>query len=147
MEQVSDWMIANPTTIGPDTPLIEAEWRMHADEIRHLPILDGGRLVGILTDRDVREAVPSGNRAVSVGELNYLVANLVAENAMRSPVITAGPDESIEAAAARMLEHRISCLPVVDGGSLIGILTTTDLLQALLDRLGSDRLQAPALSR
>lgn len=145
MHTVSDWMIASPTTVAPDTPLIEAEWRMHAEKIRHLPVLDdAGRLVGILSDRDVREAVPS-RESLSIGEMNYRVATLDADDAMRSPVITAHPDDLVDKAARTMLEHRISCLPVLDDDELVGILTTTDLLEALLERLGVERDQAPVL--
>lgn len=147
MERVSDWMIANPVTVSPETPLIEAEWSMSVEGVRHLPVVDGDRLIGILSDRDLREAIPAQGTTVSVLELNYLAAKLTAADAMSAPVVTTGPDDAIEDAARLVLEHRIGCLPVVDGRTVLGILTTTDLLRAFVDRLGADRLAAPALER
>lgn len=145
MELVSSWMIANPRTVTPDTPLMEADWIMQENDYRHLPVVEGGRLVGIVTDRDLRQASPSPATSLSVYEISYLLAKLTVDQVMSTPVRTVHPDDSVLEAASLMLEARISALPVVDEGDLVGILTTTDLLRALVERLSAEGLTATAL--
>src|SRR6185437_14025724 len=101
--------------------------------IRHLVVTsDGGELLGIVTDRDIRLNLPSQATSLSVWEMNYLLTRLTVEKVMTTSVITVGPDRSARDAAELMLDHRIGALPVVDGGRLIGIVTETDLLRAFV---------------
>lgn len=93
---------------------------MLAEGFKHLPVVDDGKLVGIITDRDIK-AHSHGLRATKVA------------NVMRTQLATLGPDATIEEAARLMLAKKIGCLPVVQDGRLVGILTRTDLLKALLD--------------
>ncbi|MEJ2665845.1 MAG: CBS domain-containing protein [Deinococcales bacterium] len=143
---VSDWMVADPVTVTPGTKLFEAQKLMRDGGFRRLPVVSSGRLVGIVTDRDLREAAPSKATSLSVFELNYLLSRLTVKDVMKTSVLTISPDDPIERAALLMNEHKISGLPVVDAGVVVGILTITDLLQAfvsLLDLQEGGRLTGP----
>jgi len=133
---VRDWMTKDPHTVPPSTPVMEAMQALREAGYRRLPVVKDGKLLGIVTDRDLKEATPSKATSLSVYELNYLLSKLTLKDVMRTPVITIGPDEAIEQAALTMEEHRVSGLPVVDRGAVVGILTITDLLRAFVDFLG-----------
>ena len=109
-------MSASPTTIGPDESLERARERMTAAKIRHLPVVEAHRLVGILSDLDL-----AGYRG-RLGETR-------ADVAMTPDPVTIGAEDSIESAARRMLHRRVHALPVVDGEQLIGMLSVTDILE------------------
>ena len=132
MQYVRDLMTADPLTVSPDMPVFEARQRMLRERFRHLLVTDGGRLVGIVTDRDIRLNLPSHATSLSVWEMNYLLARLTVEQVMTRTLITVGPERPAGEAARTMLDHKIGCLPVVDGGRLVGILTETDLLRAFV---------------
>jgi acetoin utilization protein AcuB len=137
---VREFMHAEPVTITPDTPLLEAEWRMQEGGFRHLPIVDDDdRLVGIVSDRDLREAAPSDATALSRQELTYLLSRLEVRDVMKTPVITARPGEPAETAAIRMRENKVGALPVVQDDRLVGIVTTDDMLGALVTMLKAQR--------
>jgi CBS domain-containing protein len=93
----------------------------------------GRALIGILTDRDIRLALPSRATSLSVREINHLLTKLTVEEVMTRSVITIGPDRPARDAARLMLEHRIGALPVLDDGHLIGIITETDIVRAFVD--------------
>lgn len=133
---VRDWMTPDPQTVTGQTPVMEAMQRLREGGYRRLPVVQDGRLIGIVTDRDLKEATPSKATTLSVFELNYLLSKLTIKEVMRSPVVTIGPDEAIENAALTMESHRVSGLPVVDGARLVGILAITDLLRAFVSFLG-----------
>lgn len=142
---VREFMHTDPVTIAPDTPLLEAEWRMQEGGFRHLPIVDGyDRLVGIVSDRDLREAAPSDATALSRQELTYLLSRLKVKDVMTKPVLTARPGEPAETAAIRMRENKVGALPVVDDERLVGIVTTADMLGALVRALQAQRTASMA---
>jgi len=129
----------NPITIGPDASFYEARALIHDKGIRHLPVVDkNGRLLGIVTDRDIREAAPSDATLLSVQELHYLLGKLKISSIMtaREKLITITPDTLIEEAVQLMHDHKIGCLPVVEGEKLYGIFTETDALAHLVDVFG-----------
>lgn len=130
--KVSDLMTICPITTHPDTPVLEARQVMVDKRIRHLLVTDGPKLVGIITDRDIRLNLPSPATSLSVWEINYLLAQMTAASAMTRAVITISPQRDARDAALVMLDHRIGALPVVDGGTLVGIITETDLLRAFV---------------
>ncbi|MBI5033122.1 MAG: CBS domain-containing protein [Chloroflexi bacterium] len=125
-------MTPDPITIGPDTTLPEADRLMKECGIRRLPVVENGRLVGIITLGDVREASPSNATSLSIYELNYLISRLTVGTMMTQDPITITPDTSIEAAARLMLEHKIGGLPVVDGTRVVGIITESDIFRLLI---------------
>jgi acetoin utilization protein AcuB len=125
-------MSGSLTTTGPKTSVSEARELMRRKVIRHLLVTEGDRLVGIVTDRDIRLNLPSPATSLSVWEINYLLTKLTVGDVMTKAVITVEPERPIEEAARLMLEHRIGALPVVSDGQLVGILTETDLLRAFV---------------
>ncbi len=134
---VREWMTPDPVTVRGDTQVIEAMQRLREGGYRRLPVVDGDRLVGIVTDRDLKEATPSSATTLSVYELNHLLARMRVREIASAPVVTVTIGDEIELAALRMEEHRVSGLPVVDdGGTLRGILTITDVLRAFVAILG-----------
>lgn len=129
---VKDWMTPDPITIAPSTTLPEANRLMKECGIRRLPVVDSGRLVGIVTLGDVREASPSAATSLSIYELNYLLSRLTVEKIMTRDPIAISPETSLEAAARLMLEHKIGGLPVVDEGKVVGIITESDIFRLLV---------------
>jgi acetoin utilization protein AcuB len=128
--KVRELMTGAPITVSPETGVFEARQTMLKERIRHLLVKEGGRLVGIVTDRDIRLNLPSQATSLSVWEVNYLLARLTVGEVMSKGVIITGPDQEARAAARLMLEHKIGALPVLDGEHLVGILTETDILRA-----------------
>ena len=129
----------NPITTNPEASFYEARNLIHEKGVRHLPVVDkNNRLVGIVTDRDIREAAPSDATLLSVQELNYLLGKLKVSAFMTSKdkLITITPDTIIEEAVQLMHDHKIGCLPVLEGEKLYGIFTETDALAHLVDIFG-----------
>jgi acetoin utilization protein AcuB len=117
-------MTRTPVTVTPQDTLATAQAKMTAGRFRRLPVVENGTLVGILTDRDIR-------RHVGVEERTR------ARAAMTESPLTVSPTTTVEEATQLMLAHQISGLPVVENGQLVGIITTSDILQAFLEMTGS----------
>ena len=131
--RVRELMTGALITVRPDTPVLDARHLMVQQRIRHLLVTsEGGQLLGIVTDRDIRLNLPSQATSLSVWELNHLLTKLTVGKVMTESVVTVGPDREARDAAQLMLDHTIGALPVVDGGQLIGIVTETDLLRAFV---------------
>ena len=129
----------NPVTIGPEASFFEARKIIQDNGIRHLPVVDKkNKLVGIVTDRDIREAAPSDATSLSISEMNYLLVRLQVSSFMtpKEKLITISPDTLVEEAVQLMHDKKIGCLPVVEGGKLYGIFTETDALALLVDLFG-----------
>ena len=129
----------NPVTISPEASFFEARNLMHEKGVRHLPVVDkNNMLVGIVTDRDIREAAPSDATLLSVQELNYLLGKLKVSAFMtpKGKLITITPDTLIEEAVQLIHDNKIGCLPVLEGEKLYGIFTETDALDHLVDIFG-----------
>ena len=135
---VKGWMTTDVITVSEDTPMMKASIIMKENKIRSLPILNKkGKLVGIVSDRDLRDASPSKATSLDVHELNYLISTIKVENLMTRNLVVVRPDETVEFAAILMLENKISSLPVInDKGSLIGIITQTDIFRVLINITG-----------
>jgi len=136
---IKEKMQKNPVTIGSDASFYEARAIIRDKGIRHLPVVDkNSHLVGLVTDRDIREAAPSDATTLSIHELNYLLGKLKVAAFMtpKEKLITIPPDIIIEKAVQLMHDHKIGCLPVVEGNKLIGIITETDVLELLVDIFG-----------
>ena len=129
-----DLMSKTLVTVPPATTVVEARALMTRARIRHLLVVDNDKLVGIITDRDIRLNLPSPATSLSVWELNYLIARVTVGELMTKSVIVIDPDREVRDAARIMLEHKIGALPVLEGDRLAGILTETDLVRALAVR-------------
>ncbi|MCH8055374.1 MAG: CBS domain-containing protein [Deltaproteobacteria bacterium] len=123
---VGKHMIGKPVTVTPQDSLATAQAQMQAGGFRQLPVVTDGKLVGIVTDRDVRRYV----RKMRITEV---------KTAMTKDPETVTPVTTIEEAAQLLLEHKIGGLPVLEADSLVGIITTTDILRAFLDVMGKVR--------
>ena len=131
---VRDVMHADVVSVPPGAPLSEAFGLMRRRGIRHLAVLEAGALVGIVSDRDLKRALPPGASA-SAGPAADMAA-LPVERVMTRPVITTGPAISVEDAGRLMVDRKISALPVTEGGRLVGMLTETDVVALLVRALG-----------
>ena len=133
---VKEWMTENPQTVTSRTPVMEAMHLLREGGFRRLPVVQDDKLVGIVTDRDLKEATPSKASTLSVYELNYLLSKLTVRDIMETSVFTVAPDDPIEKAALLMEENKVSGLPVVEVEKVVGILTITDILGTFVDVLG-----------
>jgi len=131
---VRDWMTPHPITIDPQTVLPEAHRLMQESHIRRVPVVENGKLVGIVTLGDIREAEPSQATSLNIYELNYLLSKLTVEHIMTRDPLHIAPDASIRQAARLMLENKIGGLPVVEPatGKLVGIITESDIFRILV---------------
>ncbi len=131
---VRDWMITKVLAISPDTTLPEAHKIMTEKKVRRLPVVDAeGKLVGIVTRGDIRGAEASDATALSIWELNYLLARLKVREIMTPDPIAISPDATIGEAARIMLQNKISGLPVVkEDGRLVGIITESDIFRVVV---------------
>ena len=130
-------MKTNLVTVSPETSIFRARELMDARRISQLPVTDGrAHLLGIITDRDLKEAWASPATTLSVHELTYVLQKLTVANIMTRKVITATPDMPIERAARLIHDNKISALPVIKEDKLVGIITIIDLLEVLLMALG-----------
>ncbi|WP_335871294.1 acetoin utilization AcuB family protein [Bacillus sp. 2205SS5-2] len=129
---VEEIMKTNVSVLTPDDTILTALELMRSKGIRHLPICDSDQLIGIISDRDLKEATPSIFNAPSEEELNKPLKLIMKKN-----VITGHPLDFVEEVAALFYEHNISCLPVVKEGKLVGIITETDLLHTLIELTGA----------
>jgi acetoin utilization protein AcuB len=123
-------------TVLPETSIFKARELMDARKISQLPVTDGqAHLLGIVTDRDLKQAWASPATTLSVHELTYVLQKLTVANIMTRKVITATPDMTIERAARLIHDNKISALPVLKDDKLAGIITITDLLEVLVTAL------------
>ncbi|MBI5880082.1 MAG: CBS domain-containing protein [Chloroflexi bacterium] len=129
---VRDWMTPNPVTIGPKSRLPQARKLMLEKRIRRLLVVEGGRLVGIVTRGDIREAQPPDAEQLTLYELNFHTTTITIEKIMTRDPLKVSPDAPIVEAARLMLEYKVGGLPVCDGGKLVGIITDSDLFRMIL---------------
>ena len=124
-------------TVPPNTTIVKAMDVIKEKQINHLLVVDQKEnLIGLVSDRDVKQSWASPATTLSVHELNYLLTQLTVEMIMTRKIITISPGTTIERAALIMQENRISALPVIDDEKLVGIITTTDVMEVLLQAIG-----------
>jgi acetoin utilization protein AcuB len=134
---VKDWMSPDLVTVEEDTSIMKASKIMKQNDIQHLPVLRQGRLVSIVSDRDLKEAAPSKATALDIHEMYYLLDKVTVKSLMPKELFTITSGETVEKAAAVMLKHHISALPVVDAqGALAGIITKGDIFRAFVSISG-----------
>jgi acetoin utilization protein AcuB len=131
---VARWMTRNVITIKQADPVSLAFELLLTNDIRHLPVLSRSKLVGIITDRDLHEALIPSDPDRTQRSMYHTVKNIKAKEIMTPNPITIGPDAPLDEAAQIFFDRRIDCLPVKDAkGTLVGILTSTDILKAFLE--------------
>lgn len=132
MTQLSEIMSPKLITVETRASLRQAQHMLDHYNIRHLFVMDGKRLVGIVTDRDLRKAAPSSKSPLTMREREEFMDELKVAEVMSRKLITASPTTTVREAAKVMVREKIGCLPVVDGNTLVGIVTQTDLLEILV---------------
>lgn len=135
---VRERMSVNVVTVTPKTTIAEAVELMKKHQIRRLPVVEGERLVGFVTDKDLSEASPSTATTLSIFEINYLLAKTKISEILRKdrPTITIHPDATLEECALLMRDNKIFGVPVVEKGKLVGVITETDIFDAFIDIMG-----------
>jgi len=135
---VQGWMTTDVMTIDEDTSMMKASIIMKEKKIRCLPVVDKkGKVMGIVSDRDLKDAAPSKATTLDVYELNYLLSSMKIGDIMTKNLVFVRPDETVEFAALLMLENKISSLPVInDKHNLVGIITQTDIFKVLINITG-----------
>lgn len=137
---VREWMTADPIVMDENTSIMKATQLMKEHKIHRIPIVKNGRLVGIVSDRDIKEAAPSKATSLDVHELYYLLSEIKVKDIMTKDPITLRPNDSVERAAVIMLENTISGLPVVDDeGKVVGMITQTDIFKVMISITGIHR--------
>ncbi|MFY9177943.1 MAG: CBS and ACT domain-containing protein [Caldicoprobacterales bacterium] len=129
-------MTSNPYTISPDQTVPDAQEIMQQHNIRRLPVLKNGKLVGVVSKEDILRASPSQATTLSIGEVNYLLAKTKVSKIMTKNPITISPNALLEEAATLMRDNSVSFLPVMDGDKLVGIITESDIFDAFIELLG-----------
>jgi len=134
--QVRDYMTSNPQTLGVESTLLDAVLMMRRSELRHIPILEGDRLVGILTDRDVGRFAPSILVTLSPQDYNRVFEETSVAKVMTRKLVSTTPDAPLADAVELIYSQKLGCLPVLESDRLVGIITVVDMLRALHDLIG-----------
>lgn len=137
MMLVRDIMQVHPVTATAETRLFHLLRVLQQRGFRHVPIVDGSRLVGIVSDRDVKQAMASAAMSVDGRERDRLLDGLTAGQIMTRTVVTIGPMFGVEDAARLMATRKFSALPVTEGDRLVGIVTETDVLHLFVRAMGA----------
>ena len=141
--RVAAWMNPPEFSIRPDAPVDGALAILKREHIRHLLVLDADdALVGVVTDRDLRRPDVGAGELLSIKDMYLLGADMKVRDVMTDDVVTVAPDTSTAEAATLMTERKIDCLPVVREHEVVGILTSTDLLRALVHQMDPVAIEA-----
>ena len=137
--KVKHWMTKDPITVSPETLAVEAQKIMKENKIRRLPVVEKGKLVGMVTFRNLIEAAPSSASSLSIHELNYLIMKIKVKDLMKKNVITVSPEDTVIEAIVRGVDKGIGGFPVVDEqGRLVGIITETQIARAMIQLFGTE---------
>ncbi|MDT2660907.1 CBS and ACT domain-containing protein [Enterococcus hulanensis] len=133
---VKDFMTENLVTVAPNTKIFDAVDLMKKYDIHRLPVIDNEKLVGLITEGTIQEALPSKATSLSVHEVNYLLNKTVVSDVMIKDVKTIAPDKELEDGIYLMRQNKINVLPVLDEEKLVGIITNNDIFDAFLKLTG-----------
>ncbi len=136
---VRNRMTPEPVTATKDTTVFDALELMRKHNVRRLPVLEKGRLVGIVTESELLRVSPSPATSLSVFELNYLLSQMRVKDVMTKDLVTVKPETTVEEAAVLMRDNVVSGLPVMEDGKLVGIITETNIFDAFIDLMGLRR--------
>ena len=135
---VHERMSRHPLTIKPDTRVDAALKRMREEKVRRFPVLDDrGKLVGIVSDKDLLYAAPSPATSLSIHELHYLYSRITVDQVMTRKVITVDENDPLEEAARIMIDNKVGGLPVMRDGDLVGLITETDIFKTFMEMMGA----------
>ena len=134
---VKEWMAKDPVIVDENTSIMKTTQLMKEHRIRRIPVVREGRLIGIVSDRDIKEAAPSKTTSLDVHELYYLLSEIKVKDIMTPNPLVLYEEDSVEKAAVIMLENKISGLPVINQESeVVGIITQTDILKVMISISG-----------
>lgn len=134
---VKNWMSVNVITIDINDSIMDAVKLLKENDIRMLPVMKKGSLVGIVTDRDLKKASASDATALEIHELTFLISKIKVKQIMTENPITVPPGFTVEETAEMLLKNKISGVPVVDDqGQVVGIITQNDLFRVLISLTG-----------
>ena len=133
---VKNRMTSNPYTIAFDAPVTEVIELMRDKNLKRVPVVQGDKVVGMITQGDIQKVSPTKATTLSIFEINYLLSKTKVSDAMTKEVITISPDALLEEAAVLMRDNKISTLAVVKDNKLVGIITESDIFDAFIDLLG-----------
>jgi acetoin utilization protein AcuB len=131
--KVRDVMTWNVVTVTSDMPIMEARKIMDAHGVRRLPVVDRGKMVGMVSKERITRTAPSPATSLSVWEINYLLAKMTVKEIMSKDPVTVDPEMSVEAAIALAQKKGVGALPVVENNKLVGIATTNDFFYKILN--------------
>ena len=131
-------MTKNPVTINPEASVVEASELMKKEKVHRLPVLDRDKnLIGVISEKDIRFATPSPASSLSIHEMAYLLSKLTVRKLMTKNPVTISRTTTVEEAARLMVDQDLSCLPVVEDGKLVGIVSKSDMFKILLELFGA----------
>jgi len=133
--KAKEWMTQNPLTLTEDEVVKTAVTLVLRNRIRHLPVLQDDRLVGIVSDRDLKRALPSVVAGSSPEEYQNFMSSTKLKEVMTADPVTCTPDTDVKDVVRQFVENKIGAIPVVDEGRVVGILTQTDAMRAFLEFL------------
>lgn len=134
---IKDWMATAMLTVDINTSVMRATRTMKENNIRRLPVLSQGKLAGVVTDRDLKEASPSSTSEMDIHEMYYLLSEMKIKDVMTDKCISLHEDDTLEKAALVMLEEKISGVMILDAdGNLVGLLSETDILRGFIHATG-----------
>ena len=134
---VGERMSRPPLPLPPEMSIVDALALFKKEHIRRAPVIKSGKLVGIVSEKDLLNASPSAATTLSIWEMNYLLSKLAVSELMTKSVITVTEDTPIEEAARIMADNKIGGLPVVKGSRVVGIITETNLFKMFLELMGA----------
>jgi len=134
--RIEEFMTKNVITVGPETNLLDAQKIMIEKKIRRLPVIDKGKLVGIVTEHDLFESTPSRINPMGAQQLHYILSSMKVKDVMTRNPITVSPQTPFEDALRIGQEKKIGSFPVVENGKLVGIITESDIVRFLIHALG-----------
>lgn len=124
-------------TVPPEMPILDALNLLRKEQIRRAPVVKDGKMVGIISDKDLLNASPSDATSLSVWEINYLMSKVQVKDVMTSDVLAISEDTPLEEAARIMADNKVGGLPIMRDGRVAGIITETDLFKILLELMGA----------
>lgn len=134
--RINEFMTKNVIIASPETKILDAQKIMIEKKIRKLPVVDKGRLVGIVTERDLFENTPSRMNPLGAQQLHYILSRMKVKDVMRKHPVTVSPNTPFEDALRIGQEKKIASFPVVENGKLVGIITESDIVRFLINALG-----------